>query len=196
MTLLESFLAAFIPIFIAMDAIGVLPFYISMTDGLKPNDRRRVLYQAVLTAAAVGLAFILLGKLVFSFLGITVSDFKVAGGLILVVLAVSEILFPDQVHHKTVGAIGVVPLGVPLIVGPAVLTSLIVQVDFMGAVPTLTAFAVNLILAYIVFRSDRRMIRVLGQSGTEAISKVANLLLAAYGVMTIRVGILELLASR
>lgn len=195
MTFLEAFGTAFIPILVAMDAIGVIPFYISLTDGVKQEQKRSVLYHAVLTAGIVGVAFIVLGKGVFQFLGITVQDFMVAGGLILFMLAVSDLLFSGKYRQRPGDTIGVVPLGMPLIVGPAVLTALVVQTELVGIWATLSAFAVNLFITFLIFSSANPIVRVLRKGGTQAISKVANLLLAAIGVMIVRKGVLEIVAT-
>lgn len=192
----KAFLTAFIPLFVAMDALGILPFYVPMVEGISDGRRKWILKQAILTALAVGIGFILAGKATFSFLGITVSDFKVAGGLILVILSVTDMLYPTRTAAEPSETGGVVPLGVPFIVGPAVLTALIVQVDAVGIVPTILAFIVNLAITYLVFRMSGPLLRVLRKGGTQAIAKVANLLLASYGVMTIRAGITEILAGR
>lgn len=193
MNLIPTFLTAFIPIFVAMDAIGCLPFYLGMVEGLSRKERKRILLQAVLTAAAVSLGFVFIGKAVFYFLGVTVSDFKVAGGLILLVLAITDLLSSEPPYRKMTGTVGVVPLGVPLIAGPGVLAALVMQVDFVGIWMTLLAFATSLTVTMLIFRADRSIERFLGKSGTQAISKVANLLLAAYGVMMIRSGLFDII---
>jgi multiple antibiotic resistance protein len=192
MSLLSAVLTAFIPIFVAMDAVGCLPFYMGMVGGMSERDRRKILLQAVLTAAAVGVGFIFLGKGVFFFLGVTVSDFKVAGGLVLLVLAAADLLSAEPQYRKMSGAVGVVPLGVPLIAGPGVLTALVMQVDIVRIWMTLAAFAASLVATLLIFRADRTIEHFLGMDGTRAMSKVANLLLAAYGVMMIRSGIFEI----
>ena len=80
---------AFIPLFVSMDPIGVVPFYLSITGGLDRAHRRTVLLEAMATAFLVGAGFIFLGQAVFNYLDITTSDFRVAGGVILLVLAIS-----------------------------------------------------------------------------------------------------------
>ena len=195
MNLATNFLIAFIPIFVAMDAVGVLPFYVSIVEGLEKENRKKILYQAVITAGIVGILFIFLGKIVFNILGVTVADFKVAGGLILLVLSTNDLLFADKKRRQPNETPGAVPLGMPLIVGPAVLTALIVQVDHVGITTTVMAFAVNLIITFLIFASAGPIVKTLRKSGTQAVSKLANLLLAAIAVMTIRMGIIEIVQS-
>src|SRR5882724_4758513 len=86
------FLHAFVPLFVAVDAIGVAPIYFSLTRNLRAEERRRVLHASLLVAAGVSLSFALLGRVVFVFLGITVADFQVAGGLILLGVAGLDLL--------------------------------------------------------------------------------------------------------
>jgi multiple antibiotic resistance protein len=192
MTFANALLAAFIPLFVAMDPIGVLPTYTGFMEGVEKKRKKKILNEAVATAGLAGLFFLFLGKAVFRFLGITVSDFKIAGGLILLILAVQDLLFSEKKRGRPADTVGVVPLGLPLIVGPAVLTTLMIQLDAVGLHPTIIAFAVNLLLIYITFRMSNLLIQSLGKSGTQAVSKVANLLLAAIAVMMIRKGIVEI----
>jgi len=86
---LRSFLLSFIPVFVAVDAFGVLPIFISLTEGMGGKERIRVLKQSIFTALPIAIAFIFIGKAIFLFLGITVDDFLIAGGSILFVLAVA-----------------------------------------------------------------------------------------------------------
>ncbi|RLA77206.1 MAG: MarC family protein, partial [Deltaproteobacteria bacterium] len=108
---MKNFLLALIPIFVAMDAIGVLPIFLSLTEGMDPKERERVVKASVVTGFAVGVGFLLIGKFVFRVIGVTVSDFKVAGGLILLVLAIYDLIFPEKTRRSPGETVGVVPLG-------------------------------------------------------------------------------------
>jgi multiple antibiotic resistance protein len=193
MGIVNPVLVAFIPIFVAMDAIGTLPIYANLVEHVSPIQQRKTLFQAVITAGVAGILFVVLGKAIFNFLGITVADFKVAGGLILLILAITDLLFAEKKSPTSTESFGVVPLGMPLIVGPAVLTSLIMQLDTVGLPATLAAFLLNLLLALLIFQTSNRIIRHLGRAGTQGISKIMNLLLAAIGVMMMRAGITDIL---
>jgi multiple antibiotic resistance protein len=195
MTYGHRFLLAFIPLFVAIDPIGVIPFYLSLTGALDAVTRRRVLLQAMATAFGVGVGFVLLGQAMFNYLDITTSDFRVAGGIILLVLSIYDLLFASE-SRKVEGAnVGVVPLGIPLIVGPAVLTTLVLQADSGGMTTAILAFVVNLAIVLVVFLLARRILRLVGEGGMAAVSKIATLLLAAIAVMMIRRGITEIIAA-
>src|SRR6476646_6968226 len=146
--LIKSFLSAFIPIFVAIDPIGLIALVIGLGANTSPENRRHQSLLGILTGLCVACGFIFLGKLIFAALGITVSDFQVAGGLILLVLAVRELV---SAHHERGGGdeFGVVPLGMPLIAGPALLTSLLILIDTVGLVYTLSSLLVNLALVAV-----------------------------------------------
>ena len=187
----------FVPLFVAMDSVGVLPILFSLTREMKTRERSRTVRLAMLTALGLGLGFIAIGKAIFLFLGIEVADFLVAGGLILLVLSVKDLATGKMVEFQAslmIETIGVVPLGTPLVVGPAVLTTLLILIDQYSIFIVLFSFVLNMAIAWILFRQVDRVIKFLGNSGTVAISKVVSLLLAAIAVKMIRQGILEILA--
>ena len=187
---LEIFLP-FIPFFVAFDALGILPVFISLTGGMPPSERRKVVRQSILTAFLVSLGFLMVGQSVFAFLGILVSDFKVAGGILLFILAVVDLIFPEKTRTFPKETLGVVPIGIPLIVGPAVLTLLLMVVHTYGFVSTIFCLILNLLIVWFVFSQSRWIMRILKEGGAKGIGKVSSLLLAAFAVMVIRTGIME-----
>lgn len=192
---IKDFLLALIPIFVAIDAIGILPLYISFTEDTSEEERRQIVRQSIITAFIVAIGFVAVGKLIFHAIGITVSDFKIAGGIILLTLAINDLLFPEKIRRATVDMVGVVPLGVPLIVGPAVLATILVVVDLYGYPATVFSLVINLLFVWFVFSKATYIIEMLGKGGTRAVAKVASLLLAAIAVMLIRKGITEFLRT-
>jgi multiple antibiotic resistance protein len=189
---LEKFLLAFIPLFVAIDILGVIPLFLSLTEGMEERRRRVLISQATATAFGVAIVFLFAGKLIFSFIGITVNDFRIGGGIVLLVLAVRDLIFPDDESRNTGHTdIGVVPIGIPLIIGPAVLTTVIILVDTCGYLPTISALIVNLIIVWLAFRQSKRIRSLLSDAGAKGFAKVASLFLAAIAVMMIRVGIMD-----
>lgn len=195
-TFLSLFLTAFIPIFVAIDAFGLAPVYIGLVEPFPKERQRVILVQSVITAFLIGILFVFLGKSVFHFLGITVSDFKVAGGVILLILSIHDLVFKSVDYRKPASdTVGVVPLGMPLIMGPGTLTAITVLTDSVGVWPTFFSLVVNLIIIFIVCIMSRRIVRVIGKGGSEGLSKIANLMLAAIAVMIIRSGIVEIIRN-
>ncbi len=190
--MLEKILLAFIPLFVAIDVLGVIPLFLSLTEGMQERRRRVLISQATATAFIVAITFLTAGKLLFSFIGITVNDFRIGGGIVLLVLSVRDLIFPEDVSRTTGKEnIGVVPIGIPLIIGPAALTTIIILVDTYGYIPTIISMVVNLIIVWVTFRQSKFIRTILTDAGAKGFAKVASLFLAAIAVMIIRVGIVD-----
>jgi multiple antibiotic resistance protein len=176
-----------------MDAVGVLPSFVQMTSTLKPDDRQEVLRYSVFTAGGVGLLFIPLGPLILLALGLKTGDFQIAGGLLILVVALRDIVWDQKMSlGKGIKGAGVVPLGIPLLVGPAVLTTLILLRDRFSFWEVSLCLIVNLLIAWVIFGYSARLIKWIGEPGARVSSKLAALLLSAYAVMMIRVGLFSL----
>ena len=189
---------SFIPLFIAVDAIGNLPFILSLTRDELPAERSRVIRYAMLTALALGLGFIAIGRGIFFVLGIEVADFLIAGGLVLFIFTIRHFTTGKIVELQAGGAkemVGVVPIGTPLVVGPAVLTTLLLLTQQYHIIPVLLAFVVNLAFSWLVFAQAERIARVLREPGLRAVAQIASLLLAVIAVMMVRKGFLQLLGK-
>ena len=178
----------FIPIFIAMDVFAILPIFISITVDMT-DSRKQIIRDSIFTALIVGLLFVALGEAIFKIVGITSDDFKIAGGLVLLVLAIPELIRHEEESRKPAGRVGVVPIGVPLIVGPAVLTTILVLVDHYGIIPTILSLLLNLFIIWISFINAERIINLLGKGTIIGISRIMALLLASIAVMMIRLGV-------
>ncbi len=193
---MNNFLLCFVPLFVAVDALGILPLFMSLTQGLTRSKTRRIIFESVITAMIVALVFLFIGKGILMLLGITVADFMIAGGALLFVISLSDLISTEkrrlQMEQEDVGA---VPLGVPLIVGPGVLTTTILLINQFGLIPTVSATIINIMIAGIVFWMAGAINRVLGTSGTRTISKLASLILAAIGVMMVRKGVMVLISG-
>ncbi len=190
---MRNYWLCFVPLFVAVDAIGVLPLFMNLTHGVNPLRVRKIVFQSVITALAVAMVFCAIGEIILNLLGITVSDFMIAGGVLLFALSLYDLISFDKHQHKVdVQSLGAVPVGVPLIVGPAVLTTTILLLRQYGLAPTITAVVVNVAFAGVVLWFSQAIIRTLGKTGAKTVSKLASLLLAAIGVMMVRKGVMML----
>jgi multiple antibiotic resistance protein len=187
---LEIFLP-FIPLFVAFDALGILPIFVSLTSEMEPSERRRVIRQSTLTAFLVSIGFLAAGRWIFTLLGISVSDFQIAGGILLFIIAIIDLIFPDRTRTFPKETMGVVPIGIPLITGPAVLTLLLMVVPTYGYAATVVCLVFNLLIVWVVFSQSQWIMRLLKEGGTKGVAKVSSLLLAAFATMMIRVGLME-----
>src|SRR3954449_2365397 len=194
---MQDYIESFLPLFVAINVLGILPMYLGLTEELSPAGRRRLTFQAVATACILAVLVLFAGQLIFSLLGITVNDLRVGGGLILLVLSISNLLFgdyrrrdPTEGGEEDLASVGIVPLGIPLIVGPAAITSILVSREAYGYIPTLVSLIVNMGLVFLTLIASPYIGRFAGSAGSRAIAKVASLFLAAISVAMIRAGIM------
>jgi multiple antibiotic resistance protein len=202
---LSDFLEAFIALFVAMNALSVLPLFLGLTDGMSLSDRRRLVRKAITTAFIIALVVLGSGRFIFQGIGITVNDLRIGGGIILLVLSITDLLFSNLTRRtqsqetsgalSTAGDIGVVPLGTPLTVGPAAITTILVLQEGVGYLHTLLALVPNLGISFLLFYFGPALIETIGADASRAIGKVASLFLAAIAVAMIRTGILETIAA-
>ena len=193
LNLLRDFGLTFVPLFVAMDSISTVPILLSLTHDLTDKKRKSVIRSALITALVLGLVFIVVGKGIFIFLGITVNDFLVAGGLILFLLAAKELVVGKMFEAQATAGedvMAVVPLATPLVVGPAVLTTLLILTDQYNIFMVTFSFIVNLLISWLLFAQAHRLVRLLGHGGVLALSKIFALLLAAIAVSMIHRGIM------
>ncbi len=188
---MKNFLLCFIPIFVAMDAIGILPLYIGFTEHLSKRDKQKIVTQSIITAFLIGIVFLVLGKWIFMILGVLVADFKIAGGMVLLAISLRDILQYEKGHKLPTETMGAVPIGTPLVTGPAVLTTIIILVDSYSMFLTVWSFVINLIIVWLSFSYAAKISNFLGKAGSKAFSKIASLLLAAIAVMMIRKGVID-----
>ena len=182
---LESFLLTFVPLFIVVDALGNLPFVISLSEGMSRDERRRMVHVAVVTATIVGLGFLFFGQFILNVMGISVGSFAVAGGIILLVLSIKYMLTGRLVEAVREEMIAVVPIGTPLLSGPATITTLLLLVGQFSLYLVLVSFMLNLLIAWVIFLLGSRIVEFMGLGGLRAVSNVLNLLLAAIAITMI-----------
>lgn len=195
MEILKILPNTFIPLFVAMDVFMIIPIFISLTEGMSHDKRLVVVRESIFTGLVVSLSFVALGEGIFRILGITGDDFKIAGGIVLLVFAVLDLIRAGEERRKQLGKMGVVPIGVPLIVGPAVLTTTLVLVDHYGIFPTIISLLLNLLIVWVFLSYAERLIKVIGKGGIMGLSKIMALLLASIAVMMIRLGIENIMLS-
>ena len=211
MQFLYDFLRIFIPLFVVIDPAGMLPVYMAITNRYTPDQRRRIARRASLVAACTGIGFIAFGQLILGVMGVRFADFQIAGGILLVVLCIIDVLIPGKPavnEHADVdpaSTIGVVPLAIPLIVGPASMTTSLLLVnsyakgyeDTYGApwgtiivmAMVSAALLINVLLLFIAMWHSDTLARVVGKNTMTVINKIVMILLAAIAVSLIRQGV-------
>ena len=191
MDFLRTFLGTFIPLFVAIDPFGMVPVFLAVTDGMSPERRRRISFEAVAAATVICLLFMFLGESLFAFLGVRDYDFRIAGGILLLVLAVYDLLIPGKPAVHEPETVGIVPLAMPLIAGPATLATTLVLVARYDYFATALGLAVNFLLLLFALCASGWIARIVGVNTLRAISKLVMVFLAALAVNLIRVGVTE-----
>jgi len=187
--MLNKIVLCFVPLFIAINFFGLIPMYLSFTEDVSKKDKHELVNQACLTVLLTGLAFLVAGHAIFNFLGILEGDFKVGGGIILLIISISDLSGKSEARRMPSTQVGVVPLGIPLIMGPAALTTLLVVSDSQGYWPTVVALLMNLVIVWFGLRYSNLVMRLIGQGGARAVGKIASLFLAAIAISMIRSGL-------
>ncbi len=186
---LNHLLLTFVPLFIVIDALGNLPIIISLSEDMTKFERWKMIHIAAGTAAGVGLAFLFFGQFILNIMGISVGAFAVGGGLILLILSSKYILTGRMVNAVKEEMVAVVPIGTPLLVGPATITTLLLLAGQYPIYIVLISFVLNILVAWIILMLGNRIAGFMGIGGLRAVSNIFNLLLAAIAVTMILRGL-------
>ena len=178
----KDFLLTFVPLFIVIDAIGNLPFVIALTEDSDKQERRRIINVGILTAVIVGLAFLFFGRILLNAMNISMGAFSIAGGIVLLVLAIRYMTTGHMIQAIKEEMVAVVPIGTPLLVGPATITTLLLLDIQFPIYIVLLSFLINITITWMIFHSSAWFIRYMGLGGLRAVSRVFSLLLAALAV--------------
>ncbi|WP_299813220.1 MarC family protein [uncultured Roseibium sp.] len=211
--MLDYFINAFATLFVTIDPVGLAPMFLAVTAGMNRADRRRVAIRAVFTAAAILLVFYATGQTVLTVLGISVTAFRVSGGILLFLIAIEMIFGKRQerkaetaekavettdAHHRTINELAIFPLAIPLISGPAAISAIIL---LSGEAPDTLAYAglggvIAVILASCLgaFLLADKIERLLGDTAQLVITRLLGVLLAALSVQFVADGVLAFMA--
>jgi multiple antibiotic resistance protein len=181
----HDFVLSVIPLFIVIDAFGNLPFLVAAGQDMERGQQVKMVHYAIITATVVGLIFLFFGKFILDVMNIQVPEFAIAGGIILLVLAITYMMTGHMVTAVKEEMVAIVPIGTPLTVGPATIATLLLLVGRYPAYTVLIAFAVNMAVTWVIFLLAQRIAAFLGRGGLTAISRVFSLLLAAIAVSMI-----------
>ena len=204
----DYLLNALVTLFVTLDPIGLAPMFMILTAGFTPAARQRAAVRASVTAALVLIAFALLGNGLLQFLGVSLSAFRIAGGLLLFVIAY-EMVFERREERRSATAeragvedlhhVAIFPLAIPLISGPGAISATILlasQANGALALGGLIAMIALLIGAcFVIFLLANRIERVLGETGRIVVSRLLGVVLAALAVQFVADGVLALARS-
>ncbi|WP_022917601.1 MarC family protein [Ruania albidiflava] len=185
------FLTTFLTLFVIMDPAGTVPVFLALTSTMTAKQRARAAIQAVAVAFGVIVAFVLFGKYILTFLGISVPALQASGGLLLLLVAM-DLLTGKAEEPSASGKVNValVPLGTPLLAGPGAIVAAMLAVQSSGGtvagwVAIILAIVAVHVCLFLAMRFSVIVHRVLGEGGTTLVTRIAGLLLAAIAVQLI-----------
>ena len=188
----KEVLKAFITLFVIMDPIGVIPIFLGLVKGMPEKVVEKQIKNAILVTIVVMGAFIFLGVGILDFFNIDIVSFKIAGGIILLLLGIFYVLGLELRSKSEEGYDITVPIGVPLLVGPGVITTVIILVGTVGTTVTLIAGALSILVTVIILYSSKYIFKILGAQWTNIISRIMGIILAAIAVDFMRQGIVQI----
>lgn len=193
---LLSFGETFVVLFAILDPIGTVPLFMGLTER-HPENRMRVVRESVVLASVILLVFASVGWLVFQILGITLNDFRIAGGVILFVVAFEHLSGREGGGEGSQPEeVAAFPLATPLLAGPGAISTVIILANPpYGLLLTYLVILLNGVVAYFILSGSALVQRVLGANGTKALSRITALLIAALAVSFVREGIVNVVTS-
>jgi len=199
----QEFWLSFLPLFVAIDPPGILPLFIGLTGEMDSGTRKQIARTAVLTAFMASVLFAVGGKILLDFLGLSIWDFSISGGILLLVLSISDLLKSQSqgslssptAPQSLPKSWGAVPMGIPLIAGPAVLTSSLILAKSHGIFLVVGALFFNMVILYPLLALSDVINKKIGVTSSAVAGKIFSLLLAAIAVRLIHFGILGLIRT-
>lgn len=203
--MLESLLYSFTTFFVVIDPVGTAAIFASLTRTLPPEERRRMAYKACLLAATILYVFAFAGEALFAALGISLPAFRIGGGILLFLLA-TDMVFARQTGLRSVTQsedmeamaredLTVFPLAFPLLAGPGAMTTVVLLMgkagsDMMAAAALLGVLAVVMGITLVLFLHANRLFMILGTTGSNVVSRILGIILAALAVQFVLDGVI------
>lgn len=207
LNLIVFYLSIVATVFAILNPIGAVPTLMVLTDGYTASEKKRVISKSIMVASGMILGFMFLGIYIFLVLGIDISDFKVAGGILLFKVAfdmlqgkVSNTKLTPQETQESIDreAVGIVPIGTPLLAGPGTITTAMIyfnspQYFISERIAVILAVITVLLISYIVLRLSNPLFNRLGKTGSLIISRIMGLLLASIAIEFITSGLFTII---
>jgi multiple antibiotic resistance protein len=195
---ISIFIKTFVAVFVLVDAVGNLPILLVLTKGMEPEQRHSIVDRATIVATAVLLGFAFAGQWVLKYLEISMGSLRVAGGLLLLIIALrmleGELDTPVIEQGRDVA---ITPLALPLLAGPGTLTTvmLLMSESPNAHISVVTGIVSAMLVSWIIVRQAGHVETLLGPEGATIIMKLLGFLLAALAVEIGSAGIRELFLS-
>ena len=200
--MLEVFIQAFVLYFVVIDPIGNTPIFMSITQSQNEKEKKQTAIEAVIIATIILILFSIIGQFLLSYLNVSLESFRIAGGIILFLIAI-EMLFSKRLERKeqalgqTNDKLSIFPLAIPILAGPAAITSVIViatkyQGDLISQSISLLGLGLVMLVTLIFFLLLTKSDKFINRNVTNIISRVIAIILAALSIQYIIDGLLIL----
>ncbi len=194
---------------VIMDPVGLAPIFMGLAGNRPVFERRKIALKATLVAGGIILIFGLFGKSLLQYLGISISAFRIAGGILLFLIALDMVFArpsgsketrEEEEEAQVRQDISVFPLAIPMMAGPGTLASIMIQAGAAHGKPLLlaavfTVTALVLLLCYLSLRISSQISKLIGVTGVNVVTRVLGVLLGALAVQYVADGALELLRN-
>lgn len=190
---LPQLLKVTIALFIIVDPLGNIPISISLTRNMSDPVRKKTFNTATIVGLILLIGFTIGGRQILSFFGISIHSFMIAGGLLLLIIAIKLLITGNWDEPSTLDTLGAVPIGIPLLVGPGAITATILNLEAYGIIVTILAVTLTFAIVWLILSHSAPIYRILGKNGTLVIAKLMALFIAAIAVQYIQEGIYGLL---
>ena len=205
----EALISVFVTLFVVIDPIGVAPLFMSLTPTETAVERRKLALKGIGIGTAILFVFGLYGEILLETLGIGMPAFRIAGGILLVLLSIDMLMARDSGLRNTTddeaaegikrADISVFPLAIPLVAGPGAMTSIVLLMGktegdraMQGAI--IGTMAIVLLLSLLCLLAASTLMKVLGVTGVNVITRVFGIITAALGVQFVIDGVLVILS--
>lgn len=197
---LAQFIQAIVLVFIAIDPIGNAPLFYAVTSRLTPSMRKKIIRRSIYTAFIILVVFALAGDILLYHFGLTLADFQIAGGIILLIYGIMGVLGQSEATmlHKPdeeVESIAIVPLATPLLAGPATIATVLYLKASSNTSLTLASILFNTLITYIMLDNSERILHKIGRNGSIALTKIMSIILTVFAVSLIRSGVEGVIAG-
>ncbi|MFZ8802084.1 MAG: MarC family protein [Candidatus Calescibacterium sp.] len=191
-----AFWKSFLALFIIVDVLGNIPIFLSISARMTKTQRQKMLTRAVFASFWLLITFTLLGDFFFKFFGVSLDSFRIAGGILLLVISL-KILLVGTWEEKQIDpeSSGVVPIAFPLLAGPGAITQVIISTKQYGFLITFISILLVSIINYFVLKKIDSIYKFMGKSGSIIISRLMSVMIAGISVDFIVKGISNMFFS-
>lgn len=192
-TIIPFALLCFTSFFTLTNPLGTMPVFLTMTNGLSDEERKRIVKRATITSFLILIGFTFCGQFLFKFFGISTNGFRIAAGIIILKIGYDMLqarysnakLKEDEIKAYA-NDISITPLSIPMLCGPGAIANGIILMsdasDWTLKITLVGVIAIVYILTYVILRLSTRLVRIIGETGNNVMMRLMGLILMVIAV--------------